>query len=102
MSTQNDAGDSDIRGRGATSLKASAEASPGSAVQLRVSAHRAGVLDWIRSMSRRTGAADPDELARKLAVLLDGAPALAMDTVDPDSPRLAHDAARRIIHEALP
>ncbi|MDQ1058617.1 hypothetical protein QFZ23_002518 [Arthrobacter globiformis] len=71
---------------------------PRSAVQLRVTAHRAGVLEWIRSMSRQTG----DELARKLALLLEGALALTMGTLDPDTPRLAHDAARQIIHEGLP
>jgi hypothetical protein len=70
-------------------------------VQLRVARHRAGVLEWIRTLSGRTGAADPDELARKLALLLEGALALAMDTLDPDTPRLARDAARRLIQEAL-
>jgi hypothetical protein len=87
--------------RGAAFLKASAEASPGSAVQLRVARHRSGMLEWIRTLSGRTGAADPDELARKLALLLEGALALAMDTLDPDTPRLARDAARRLIQEAL-
>lgn len=56
-------------------------------------------------MSRQTGAADPDDLARKLALLLEGAPALelalAMDTLDPDTPRLAHDASRQMIREAI-
>lgn len=57
--------------RGAAFLKASAEASAGSVVQLRVSEHRAGVLEWIRCMSRQTGASDPDGLARTLALLLE-------------------------------
>jgi hypothetical protein len=59
------------------------------------------MLEWIRTLSGRTGAADPDELARKLALLLEGALALAMDTLDPDTPRLARDAARHLIQEAL-
>jgi hypothetical protein len=88
--------------RGAAFLKASAEASAGSVVQLRVSEHRAGVLQWIRHMSRQAGAADPDGLARTLALLLEGALALGMPTLDPDNPRLAQAAARQIIQEALP
>lgn len=87
--------------RGAAFLKASAEAGTGSVVQLRVSEHRAGVLEWIRRMSRQTGAADPDELARMLTLLLEGAQALGMDTLDPDTPRLAQAAARQIVHEAV-
>jgi AcrR family transcriptional regulator len=87
--------------RGAAFLKASAEASAGSVVQLRVSEHRAGVLEWIIHMSRQAGAADPDGLARTLALLLEGALALGMPTLDPDNPRLAQAAARQIIQEAL-
>lgn len=87
--------------RGAAFLKASAEASAGSVVQRRVSEHRAGVLEWIRHMSRQTGAADPDGLAGTLALLLEGALALGMPTLDPDNPRLAQAAARQIIQEAL-
>lgn len=87
--------------RGAAFLKASAEASAGSVVQLRVSEHRAGVLEWISHMSRQAGAADPDGLARTLALLLEGALALGMPTLDPDNPRLAQAAARQIIQEAL-
>ncbi|WP_308159898.1 TetR/AcrR family transcriptional regulator [Arthrobacter sp. ISL-5] len=87
--------------RGAAFLKASAEASAGSVVQLRVAEHRAGVLEWIRQMSRQAGAADPDGLARTLALLLEGALALGMPTLDPANPRLAQAAARRIIQEAL-
>ncbi|APX00367.1 hypothetical protein BWQ92_00220 [Arthrobacter sp. QXT-31] len=40
--------------RGAALVKASAEAIPGSAVQVRVAAHRAGVLEWIRASCRRS------------------------------------------------
>ena len=88
--------------RGAAFLKASAEAGAGSVVQLRVSEHRAGVLEWIRHVSRQAGAADPDALARTLTLLLEGALALGIDTLDPDTPRLAQAAARQIIHEAVP
>lgn len=87
---------------GAAFLKASAEASAGSVVQRRVSEHRAGVLAWIRNMSLQAGAADPDGPARTLALLLEGALALGMPTLDPDNPRLAQAAARQIIQEALP
>lgn len=87
--------------RGAAFLKASAEASAGSVVQLRVSEHRASVLEWIRSLSRQAGAADPDGLAGTLALLLEGALALGMPTLDPENPRLAQAAARQIIQQAL-
>ena len=44
---------------------------------------------------------DPDGLAGTLALLLEGALALGMPTLDPDNPRLAQAAARQIIQEAL-
>lgn len=87
--------------RGAAFLKASAEASAGSAVQLRVAEHRASVLAWICRMCRQAGAANPDGLARTLALLLEGALALGMPTPDPNTPPVAQAAARQIIHEAL-
>ena len=87
--------------RGAAFLKASAEASAGSVVQLRVAEHRAGVLEWISRLSRQAGAADPDGLARTLALLLEGTLAIGMPTLDADNPRLAQAAARQIIQEAL-
>jgi AcrR family transcriptional regulator len=87
--------------RGAAFVKASAEAIPGSAVQVRVAAHRAGVLEWIRGLCCQAGAANPGELASKLALLLEGALALGMVTLDPDTPRRAQAAAREIIRTAL-
>ncbi|CAH0178253.1 hypothetical protein SRABI83_01362 [Arthrobacter sp. Bi83] len=53
-------------------------------------------------MSRQGGAADPDGLARKLALLLEGAQALGMPPLHTGYPRLAHAAARQLIQEALP
>lgn len=70
-------------------------------MQLRVAEHRAGVLEWIGRLSRQAGAADPEGLARTLALLLEGALALGMPTLDPDNPRLAQAAARQVIQEAL-
>jgi hypothetical protein len=52
-------------------------------------------------MCRQAGAADPDGLARTLALLLEGALALGMPTPDPNTPPVARAAARQIIHEAL-
>jgi hypothetical protein len=52
-------------------------------------------------MSRQGGAADPDGLARKLALLLEGAQALGMPPLHTGYPRLAHAAARQLIQEAL-
>lgn len=87
--------------RGAAFLKASAEASTGSVVQLRVAQHRAGVLAWICRMCRQAGAANPDGLAKTLALLLEGALALGMPTPDPRTSPVARAAARQIIDEAL-
>lgn len=87
--------------RGAAFLKASAEARAGSAVHLRVAEHRAGVLGWIHRLTRQADAADPDGLASQLALLLEGALALSMGALDPETPRQAQAAARHIIHEAL-
>jgi AcrR family transcriptional regulator len=87
--------------RGAAFQKASAEAGAGSAVHSRIAEHRAGVLEWIRLMTRQAGAADPDGLAGTLALLMEGAQALGMPTPDHDAPRLAQAAARHLIQEAL-
>lgn len=69
--------------RGTAFLKASAEARAGSAEHLRVAEHRAGVLGWIRRLTRQAGAAGPNGLASQLVLLLEGALALGMGALDP-------------------
>lgn len=86
--------------RGCAFINAAAEAPPGTPVHDRTVAHKAAVLGWLRDLSTRAGAEDPDSLARSLALLLDGGLADGALAADPAAARAAKDAARSLVAAA--
>lgn len=87
--------------RGCAFINAAAEAVPGMPVHVRTVAHKRAVLAWLRDLTARAGADDPDTLARSLALLLDGGLADGALAADPEAPRAAQQAARALIAAAL-
>ncbi len=87
--------------RGCAFINAAAEAAPGTPVHERTVAHKQAVLTWLRDLATRTGADDPNSLARSLALLLDGGLADGALAADPEAPRAAKEAARSLIAAAL-
>lgn len=87
--------------RGCAFINAAAEAAPGTPVHERTVAHKQAVLAWLRDLTARAGADDPDSLARSLALLLDGGLADGALAADPEAPRAAQQAARALIAAAL-
>ena len=63
----------------------------------RTVAHKQAVLGWLRDLATRSGADDPDSLARSLALLLDGGLADGALAADPEAARVAKEAAGRLI-----
>ena len=62
-------------------------------------AHKTAVLGRIESLAREAGAADPNRLAHKLGLLIDGAIVVAMITKDPGAAHLAAEAADSLFAE---
>ena len=87
--------------RGCAFINAAAEAAAGTPVHERTVAHKQAVLAWVRDLAAQAGAADPDALARSLALLLDGGLADGALAADPEAPRVAQQAARALIAAAL-
>ena len=57
---------------GGAFINAAAESHSGGDVHARTIEHKGVVRAWIRDLARRAGAADPDLLARRLTLLIDG------------------------------
>ena len=87
--------------RGCAFINAAAEAIPGSPVHERTVAHKQTVLDWIRDLAARAGAADPDALARSLTLLLDGGLADGALAADPAAAAAAKATARQLVAAAV-
>jgi AcrR family transcriptional regulator len=87
--------------RGGAFLRVAAEVRPGTAAHLRIAMHNTRVLDWITRLARQSGASDPDELARALALILEGAQAREITSSDSDTPAIARFAARQVIRSAI-
>jgi len=87
--------------RGCAFINAAAEAMPGTPVHDRTVAHKQSVLAWVRDLATRAGAADPDALARSLALLLDGGLADGALAADPAAPAAAKAAARQLVGAAV-
>src|SRR5947209_3977571 len=65
-----------------------------------VSEHTAFVSTWLAERAREAGLRDPDTLGRQLAVLIEGAAAIALMRHDPSAARDARLAAERLIDAA--
>ncbi|MBB5868800.1 AcrR family transcriptional regulator [Allocatelliglobosispora scoriae] len=87
--------------RGCAFLNASAEAQPGSAVEEVSDSSRAWVRSLFRDLGREAGAADPDQLARQLVLLYDGATVGAKMDRDAGAATVAKSVAAMMIDNAI-
>ena len=74
----------------------------GSAAHERTVAHKQRVLAWLRDLAAEAGASRPQQLARSLALLVDGALASGALDADPEAVEVARDTARSLVRQALP
>ena len=86
--------------RGCAFINAAAETAPGTPVHDRTVAHKQNVLAWIRDLALRTGARDPEQLARALILLLDGGLASGALDADPQGPKTARATADVLVRAA--
>ncbi|MFN8110470.1 MAG: TetR/AcrR family transcriptional regulator [Thermoleophilia bacterium] len=83
-------------------LGTAAQSDPGSGAHQRARRHKDAVHDWLCELARRAWATDPEELARQLALLLDGALAGGFLEADPRAARAAREAARVLVAAGCP
>lgn len=86
--------------RGCGFINAAAEFPSGTIAHDRTVAHKSAVLDWVRSLTAETAAADPDALARALTLLLDGALSAGALDGDPRAADVASTAARQLVEDS--
>ena len=67
----------------------------------RTVAHKQQVRAWIRDLAGRAGAADPDQLARSLTLVLDGGLASGVLDADPSAAAAAKATAAHLVAASL-
>jgi AcrR family transcriptional regulator len=87
---------------GCAFINTAAESDPGSEVHARAVEHKNVVRAWVTDLARRAGAADPDQLARQLTLLVDGGLAAGVLDGDPATPEAVKAAARVLVDAACP
>jgi AcrR family transcriptional regulator len=87
--------------RGCGFINAAAETTPGTAAHDRTVAHKQKVLAWLRDLATDAGALRPDQLARSLALLLDGALSSGALDADPEAVEVARDTAASLVEQAV-
>ena len=87
--------------RGCAFINTAAESQPGTPVHERTLAHKDAVRAWVRDLSERAEANDPEALARALTLLLDGGLASGSLDARPDAPAVAKETARTLVNAAL-
>jgi AcrR family transcriptional regulator len=85
---------------GCAFINTAAESRAGSDVHARTVEHKNVVRAWVTDLARRAGAADPDQLARQLTLLLDGGLSAGVLDADPATPAAAKAAARVLVNAA--
>jgi AcrR family transcriptional regulator len=85
--------------RGCAFVSASAE-SPGEAVSGAADDYRAWMRDLLTGLAREAGAADPEQLARQLHMIYDGASVSARMDRDPSASAAARAAAEALLDAA--
>ena len=85
---------------GCAFINTAAESPTGGDVHGRTVEHKNVVRAWLTDLARRAGAAEPDELARQLALLIDGGLAAGVLDADPTIPRTAKAAAAVLVDAA--
>ncbi|HEU5354679.1 MAG TPA: TetR/AcrR family transcriptional regulator [Actinocrinis sp.] len=86
---------------GCAFVNASAEARPGSPIEVAVDGYRGWLRGLLTDLAREAGAADPQRLAWQLHLLYDGASVSARMDHDPDAAFPARQAAEALISAAL-
>ncbi len=87
---------------GCAFINTAAESVPGTDVHARTVEHKNIVRAWVTDLTRRAGAADPDQLARQLTLLIDGGLAAGVLDAEPTAPEAAKGAARALVDAACP
>ncbi|MFB6706062.1 TetR/AcrR family transcriptional regulator [Streptomyces sp. NPDC056333] len=83
-------------------INAAAESEPGSLPHTVTVEHKRAVRAWVRDLAEAAGAADPDQLALQLTLLVDGALAAGKLEQDPAMPAAAKEAARFTVEHSCP
>ncbi|MGW3600723.1 TetR/AcrR family transcriptional regulator [Streptomyces sp. NPDC005167] len=83
-------------------INAAAESEPGSLPHTVTVEHKRAVRAWVRDLAEVAGAADPDQLALQLTLLVDGALAAGKLEQDPAMPAAAKEAARFAVEHSCP
>jgi AcrR family transcriptional regulator len=87
---------------GCAFLNTAAEFDAGTAVHARTVEHKNVVRAWLAALAHRAGAADPDQLARQLSLLLDGGLGAGVLDADPAAADAAKAAATVLVHATCP
>ena len=87
--------------RGCAFINAAAESASGTRIHERTVAHKEHVRAWIRDLAVQAGAPDPDQLARSLALVLDGGLASGVLDADPAAAVAARHAAAQLVAASL-
>src|SRR5215470_5553181 len=87
---------------GCAFLNTAAEFDAGTAVHTRTVEHKNAVRAWLADLACRAGAADPDQLARQLSLLLDGGLSAGVLDADPAVAEAAKAAAAILVEAACP
>ena len=87
--------------RGCGFINAAAESAPGTVAHDRTVTHKQKVLAWLGDLAADAGAPRPGQLARSLALLLDGALSSGALDADPEAVDVARETARSLVRQAL-
>ncbi|GAB2606941.1 TetR/AcrR family transcriptional regulator [Kribbella endophytica] len=81
-------------------INAAAESEPGSRAYAATVEHKRTVREWVKFLAEGAGAADPNQLAVQLTLLIDGTLAAGKLEQDPAMPQAAKLAARSLVDAA--
>lgn len=87
--------------RGCAFINAAAESPSGTRVHDRTVAHKKKISAWIRDLAVQAGAPEPEQLARSLALVLDGGLASGVLDGDPASALAARNTAAQLVSVSL-
>jgi AcrR family transcriptional regulator len=88
--------------RGCGFINAAAESVPGTEAHQRTVAHKQQVREWMAGLAKDAGAAQPEQLARALSLLLDGALSNGALDADPAAVESARSTADLLVRAAVP
>jgi AcrR family transcriptional regulator len=87
---------------GCAFINTAAESESGSDVHARTVEHKNVVRAWVTDLARRAGAAQPEQLARQLTLLIDGGLAAGVLDADPAAAQSAKAAAQVLVDATCP